>query len=428
MNYERIVYGQCCVEAHCGGRQREGPRELDHCENDRQQDYHKFYQQQQQGQLLCQEISAQPQQAWQQQQTWRQQEHGEHQASQHQVKQQEPQWPVPYHTGQNSQQVQHRADEKQQARRRRPQEQQVLEAARKSSGAWTEAENEALKSGLSLYGKDLPRLVMHVGTRSRAAIWRKLNRSDEVRNTGVQQQQKPTHCHRKRKARETSREESTCEVKQATAVRHCLVSARTRQAGADGRYLPRKNQREDETDSHGIPPIHALGEIFADEGKAVQYMIERGVLEFDGELGYCKHCGTKTPCSFKKRWGEDTTTLERSNMKLKCRTCRRVTSLFYGTVFENKRILKNKILLLMYLWVTKTSQKMMVTMMGIKKDTLRRLTKNLRQSCEAFFATEVGGKVQIGGPGVIVQIDESKYGKCIVPLVLFPYILSIIPG
>ena len=165
-------------------------------------------------------------------------------------------------------------------------------------------------------------------------------------------------------------------------------------------------------DKDGLPPYEELHRIFYSEADAIQFLIDNELLDFYDDYAFCSKCNRVVPCYFRKKW--PTTPDERLYLPRECKTlqCRykHPVGLFRDTIFE-KHIPKNKILHVIYLFLQKAPQRMIQSMTGLACKTVTWLLKTLREACEKayFHDLEAGG--QVGGPGIIVQIDEAKYGK-----------------
>ena len=147
----------------------------------------------------------------------------------------------------------------------------------------------------------------------------------------------------------------------------------------------------------GIPPIGELKEICMTEDVAFQYLNARGV--FEHNLGQCQHCHAGTMVDFLR---------DDAKYQLRCnnRQCRKSHSMFRGTFFTKSKLPLNIILLLGYLWLVKLNwtQISMIT----------RLSENAVTNFIGFFRQLVtldAKDTQIGGPGIVVEIDETKFGK-----------------
>jgi hypothetical protein len=154
-------------------------------------------------------------------------------------------------------------------------------------------------------------------------------------------------------------------------------------------------------DNRGIPHEDVLTDAFNNEHVAVCYFIESGVLPEP----ICETCGLAMTCV-----GRDD-----KPYNYRCRTCRTPTSdntrsLFKYTILGFSKLPKSKLLRMMYLWCIGSSSTQIVRMTRITHKVVSTWVKYFRQLVsQMIFDSE---KTMIGGPGTIVEIDESKFGKC----------------
>ena len=185
------------------------------------------------------------------------------------------------------------------------------------------------------------------------------------------------------------------------------------------RFAKRKEQSK-KVGYHGIGDVS--NPIFHSELCALKFMIEHRLVDFDGETAYCPRCDRRTSCRFKKSLPREANVLERNHLLLRCkRDNTHEFSVCNGTIFD-RRIVKNKILLAFYLWLNKIDMTRIVVMTAIGHRAVAKLLKSIRQACEAHYFDSVSesGTRKIGGDGIIVQIDEAKYGTKTGTFVLCP--------
>lgn len=106
-------------------------------------------------------------------------------------------------------------------------------------------------------------------------------------------------------------------------------------------------------------------------------------------------------------------TLEADNrpvFRYRCTRCRQRISIFRFSFFQQVRIPINLALLVAYLWLVGTTRKAIYLMTGIDTKTATRLISRAKQmiTMDIEFHHE---EYMIGGEGIIVEIDESKFGK-----------------
>ena len=92
------------------------------------------------------------------------------------------------------------------------------------------------------------------------------------------------------------------------------------------------------------------------------------------------------------------------------RTCNAKVSIRKGSWFEGSHLTLEQVLKLTYLWVWKSSEAFTMRECRIGGEhTIVDWYMFCREVCVQVLEKE---SVQIGGPGEIVEIDESKFGKC----------------
>lgn len=141
--------------------------------------------------------------------------------------------------------------------------------------------------------------------------------------------------------------------------------------------------------------------MFSDEGEAVKFMMKNGLID----ASVCPNCGAPVRC-WKKKWGCDTTTLDKANLLLKCHN-NHVFSPFKNTFFGGMKIPKNKILFVLYLWSAGINYIQAEMLSGCTNRVVGQLYKFMNEACEAYVLSECS-RMQVGGQDIIVEIDESK--------------------
>ena len=84
-------------------------------------------------------------------------------------------------------------------------------------------------------------------------------------------------------------------------------------------------------------------------------------------------------------------------------------SVFNDTFFANARISCDKILLIAYCFLHKVQLQEMATMCKVSRQTCGQWVKFLREIIT--WDLDIPNMEPIGGPGIIVELDESKFGK-----------------
>lgn len=142
--------------------------------------------------------------------------------------------------------------------------------------------------------------------------------------------------------------------------------------------------------------IYDLQTIFFDTEACLSYL-------FDNEILYrhpiCRHhhrpmvrYGTKWRCT-------------RSG-------CGHQVSVYRNSIFSQSRIPINKFLFVAYLWVCKAPITTIQIITGHTKETIIRIVTLLRQVIATYLEVDVTDEdYMIGGPGIVVEIDETKLCK-----------------
>ena len=131
---------------------------------------------------------------------------------------------------------------------------------------------------------------------------------------------------------------------------------------------------------------------FFNEDYAKKWLIENGISAI-GEN--CTACGEGV-----YRWYPSETTL-------RCGRCRRRCSIFGDTFFENVKLPIGHVIIMGYLWVQGASLRLMETMIGCSHETACQYKRHFEELVSYMVQDE---KQKIGGPGIIVEMDESKFG------------------
>lgn len=135
-------------------------------------------------------------------------------------------------------------------------------------------------------------------------------------------------------------------------------------------------------------------ETFSNDEKTIDYLLEKNIIENSKKCWKCK--------GYMK--------IEKHLRLFRCskRTCRKTVSIFKHTFFSNCKFGLNKCMIFCYLYLLK------LPVLGLK-DALDLSSKTI---CEwSHFIRQLLGsnveeiEMQIGGPGIIVEIDETKLGK-----------------
>lgn len=142
-----------------------------------------------------------------------------------------------------------------------------------------------------------------------------------------------------------------------------------------------------------IPARKKIKKIFDCESEAIKFAVENGIIPL---VTSCPH--------------DSYSVKEITKTKYKCRkkTCRKWIYPMRDTVLRKLKISFSDFFQLIYYWICGVSFKSNVIITGHSKATITRITKLIRKQ----IIWEIKeSKIKIGGPGVEVQLDESKFGK-----------------
>ena len=88
--------------------------------------------------------------------------------------------------------------------------------------------------------------------------------------------------------------------------------------------------------------------------------------------------------------------------------CRKCASLFTGTIFSQSKLKCNEVIHIAYLWLSGCNNSSIETMTGNSKQTISNFITLLRQVVSTSLDTD---DTIIGDDDIVVEIDESKFGK-----------------
>ena len=142
-----------------------------------------------------------------------------------------------------------------------------------------------------------------------------------------------------------------------------------------------------------ISPRKSFDEIFSTETGAIKYLIDNSILKVPSN---CTKCG------------EARFSIHRKNWRCSLKNCRREISIFELTFFQNMKLKVNDFLELAYFWLVGVKSTNLIKITGHSSQTITKYCHYLRQMVADSLDFE---DIIIGGEGVIVEIDESKFGK-----------------
>lgn len=140
--------------------------------------------------------------------------------------------------------------------------------------------------------------------------------------------------------------------------------------------------------------INVYSEIFQKEEAALEYLREKSVLE---RTRKCHGCAREMKFL-----------TETKMFRCTKKDCRKKSSLLKGTFFAGHVLKLHQILMMAFMWLSKTPQSSVIMMTGHSKTTVTAFFKYFRELVSDAVDLE---DVKIGGPGVIVEVDETKMGK-----------------
>ena len=112
-----------------------------------------------------------------------------------------------------------------------------------------------------------------------------------------------------------------------------------------------------------------------------------------------KFCGSKIRIGQKK-----------NNLFWVCKwnKCRRKASIFKNTIFYRRKQDFKKITFFLYLWMEEFTTKQIKLLINLSKKSQFKIPKKMRNLILPKFYENFE---KIGGPSIIVEMDESKFGK-----------------
>jgi transposase-like protein len=144
-----------------------------------------------------------------------------------------------------------------------------------------------------------------------------------------------------------------------------------------------------------LPTIQEIGRIMVDEEECIQFLIDNDILTVDVPCPECGHA------------------VSRHGKKLRCkaRDCRKAFSLLRGTFFQKSRLPINTIMLISYFLLAGTNYKTIMICTGVSKDTICNWGNFFRELLALDIQSLPEIERKIGGEGIVVEVDESKFGK-----------------
>jgi transposase-like protein len=143
-----------------------------------------------------------------------------------------------------------------------------------------------------------------------------------------------------------------------------------------------------------MPTLASLQPLFDNENEAISFLFQHSAF-YKERL--CPNCGTNMKPN-----------LEQKTFRCYKRTCNHKVSLMKNSLFQQHRIPCSKILQMAYFWLSGMKSNTAVILTGHSKNTIASYYGMFRQLVSDSLDEE---DFQIGGEGVVVEIDETKMGK-----------------
>jgi hypothetical protein len=148
-----------------------------------------------------------------------------------------------------------------------------------------------------------------------------------------------------------------------------------------------------------IPPLPEFAQQVTNEVEAINWLSDNGVIKpLCDEICHEINCGGRMSVKDKtKSWHQ-----------LKCNRCRTAQSRFARTFFDGAKIDIHTILYLGIMWLAKSSVQTAISFSKLAKETA---TNYYGHFCQLVANMIDETNLKIGGPGIEVEIDESKFAK-----------------
>jgi transposase-like protein len=144
--------------------------------------------------------------------------------------------------------------------------------------------------------------------------------------------------------------------------------------------------------------IFEIVALASDQLASIEFLRDKQVLK--GNIR-CTQC--REPCSMVRDQSRT------DGYFMNCYACKKKQSVRAGSFLTKSKLSIKQLLLLIYLWVMKMPVKQTSVMLGLSQNTVVDWNNMIREICSAKFVRETNP--QLGGPGKIVQIDESVIYK-----------------
>ena len=186
---------------------------------------------------------------------------------------------------------------------------------------------------------------------------------------------------------------------------------------------------ENVEDPLGLPAMMWLCQQIPNKWEGTQYLMMEGIIKKPEQ---CPNCGSgigykKCPYTQEALYKKGSATKGASEYKAcftyrcKNRKCSLQQSIYAGTFFANGKKPVNEVIMCFYLWLKGTPIRSVQLLLSWSEacvlDYFRKFRVCVSQDITNYIENEadtedfVFDSVQIGGPGIEVQIDESAFGK-----------------
>ena len=91
----------------------------------------------------------------------------------------------------------------------------------------------------------------------------------------------------------------------------------------------------------------------------------------------------------------------------RCVDCRTWRSIRKDSFFEHSHLSLMQWSLILFHWSTKTPSQQIQTLTGLSEKTIIKVLSGIRTICSIKIGQD---NIRLGGPGIIIEIDESKFG------------------
>ena len=141
-----------------------------------------------------------------------------------------------------------------------------------------------------------------------------------------------------------------------------------------------------------ITPITDLNDILFNDSKCIDFLMNNNIIYSKMNCSICKNAMKA----------------ENNRWRCKKRKCRYSKSIFYKSIFSGSRLNASSIMLLAYFWLSGDTHQTIINKTSHSPSTVTNFLNDFRNLVSSDIKEQ---KQKIGGDGIIVEIDESKFGK-----------------